>query len=42
VNPQDYLTHVLTYIAAHPIKKIAQLLTWNIAEQLQPDQRLAA
>lgn len=42
LNPDAYLTYVLTHISEHPIKRIAELLPWNLAEQLQPDQRLAA
>ena len=42
LNPEAYLTHVLTHIGEHSIKRIAELLPWNLAEQLQPDQRLAA
>lgn len=30
-----YLRHVFTYIADHSINRIDQLLTWNVADQLQ-------
>ncbi|KJS37544.1 MAG: hypothetical protein VR70_12260 [Rhodospirillaceae bacterium BRH_c57] len=30
VNPQVYLTTVLTRIADHPINRIGELLPWNI------------
>ena len=29
VNPQAYLTDVLTRIADHPAKRVAELLPWN-------------
>jgi len=30
IDPQAYLSHVLTNIADHPINKIANLLPWNV------------
>ena len=42
LNPEAYLTHVLTHISEQSIKRVAELLPWNLAEQLQPEQRLAA
>ena len=30
IDPQAYLSHVLTNIADYPINKIANLLPWNV------------
>ena len=30
INPQTYLTHVLTVIADHKVNKISELLPWNV------------
>lgn len=35
IDPEAYLRHVFTYIADHSIKRIDQLLPWNVADQLQ-------
>lgn len=42
INPEAYLTYLIERIAEHPITRIAELLPWNVAKQLQPEQRLAA
>lgn len=33
LNPQAYLTDVLGRIAAHPARRIAELLPWNWAPE---------
>ena len=35
LDPQRYLHYVLERIADHPINRIAELLPWNLADQLQ-------
>jgi transposase len=35
IDPQRYLHYVLERIAEHPINRIAELLPWNLTEQLQ-------
>ena len=34
IDPELWLSHVLTRIADHPIRRIEQLLPWNAASQL--------
>ena len=42
LDPEKYLRRVLTRIADYPINRIADLLPWNVAPQLQTPERLAA
>jgi transposase len=34
IDPFVYLRHVLTHIADHPIKRITEMLPWNVAQEL--------
>jgi transposase len=42
IDPEAYLRHVLRRIAEYPIKKIDELLPWNVAHMLAADKKLAA
>ena len=35
IDPQAYLRHVLTHIADYPVNQVADLLPWNVADQLR-------
>jgi transposase len=36
IDPQAYLRHVLTNIADYPVHRVADLLPWNVADELTP------
>jgi transposase len=42
LEPQAYLTYVLSCIAEHPVNQIDELLPWNVAPSLTNPQTLAA
>jgi transposase len=42
IDPEGYLQHVLSRIADYPIKRIEELLPWNVAASLKPPIHEAA
>jgi hypothetical protein len=41
LDPEAYLRQVLIRVAEHPIKRIHELLPWNLADELQPAGKAA-
>lgn len=41
IDPQAYLSYVLTHIAEHPINRVDELLPWNVVAQV-PSLQIAA
>jgi len=34
IDPEVWLSHILTRIADHPVRRIEELLPWNVTPQL--------
>jgi hypothetical protein len=42
IESESYLRYILAHVADHPITGIDELLPWNLADQLRPQQKIAA
>ena len=39
LDPEAYLTHVLSVIADHPVSKVDELLPWKVKAEIEPAVR---